>query len=86
MMAPYEIRFTKEALKDIQKLSPKMTTKLKNILENLISTEPHSGRKLIGQLKGFFSIRLSYQDRIVYSIDEENRRIYIHRTKTHYGE
>jgi len=43
MMAPYEIRFTKEALKDIQKLSPKMTTKLKNILENLISTEPHSG-------------------------------------------
>jgi mRNA interferase RelE/StbE len=85
-MAPYEIRFTKEALKDIQKLSPKITTKLKNILENLISTEPRSGKQLIGQLKGFYSIRLSYQDRIVYSIDEENRTIYIHRTKTHYGE
>ena len=85
-MAAYEIRFTKEALKDIQKLSPKMTTKLKNILENLISIEPHSGKKLIGQLKGFYSIRLSYQDRIVYSIDEENRTIYIHRAKTHYGE
>jgi mRNA interferase RelE/StbE len=85
-MAAYEIRFTKEALKDIQKLSPKMTTKLKNILENLISIEPHSGKKLIGQLQGFYSIRLSYQDRIIYSIDEENRTIYIHRTKTHYGE
>ena len=83
-MAPYEIRFTKEALKDIQKLSPKMTTKLKNIIENLISTEPHSGKKLIGQLKGFYSIRLTYQDQIVYSIDEENRTIYIHRAKTRY--
>jgi mRNA interferase RelE/StbE len=85
-MELYEIRFTKEAVKDIRKLSPQLNLKLKDVLKNLISVEPHTGKKLAGQLKGFYSIRLSYQDRIVYSIDDENRTIYIHRAKTHYGE
>ena len=84
-MALYEIRFTKEALKDVRKLSTRLTTKLKQIIENKISVEPYSGKKLVGQLKGFYSIRLSYQDRIVYSVDEERLTIYIHRAKTHYG-
>ena len=85
-MELYEIRFTKEAVKDIRKLSPQLNSKLEDILKNLIAEEPHSGKKLVGQLKGFYSIRLSYQDRIVYSIDDESRTIYIHRAKTHYGE
>jgi mRNA interferase RelE/StbE len=84
-MALYEIRFTKEALKDVKKLSPRLTTKLKEIIENKIAVEPYTGKKLVGQLKGFYSIRLSYQDRIVYSVDEESQTIYIHRAKTHYG-
>jgi Txe/YoeB family toxin of Txe-Axe toxin-antitoxin module len=29
--------------------------------------------KPVGQLKGFYSIRLAFQDKIVYSIDEENQ-------------
>ena len=85
-MALYEIRFTKEALKDVRKLSPQLTNKLKEILENKIAVEPHTGKKLVGQLKGFYSIRLSYKDRVVYSVDEDNQKIYIHRAKTHYGE
>ena len=82
----YEIRFTKEALKDVNKLSPRLKSKLKDILERQVSHEPHSGKKLIGQLKDFYSMRLSFQDRIVYSIDDENRKVYVHRAKTHYGE
>jgi len=85
-MESYAIRFTKEAVKDIQKLSPRLTSKLKDILNNQISLEPYSGKRLVGQLKGFYSVRLNYQDRIVYSVDEENRTIYIHRAKTHYGD
>jgi len=84
-MGAYDIRFTKEAAQDVQKLSPQLTKKLKDILQNLISLEPYSGKKLVGQLKGFYSIRLSYQDRIVYSIDEQDRTVYIHRAKTNYG-
>jgi addiction module RelE/StbE family toxin len=85
-MNPYEIRFSKEAVKDIKRLTPSLKDKLKNILEKRIAPEPYSGKKLIGDLEGFFSIRLTYKDRIVYSIDEEHKTIYVHRTKTHYGE
>ncbi len=85
-MGVYEIRLTKESAKDVKKLSPQLNKKLKDILQNHISLDPYSGKKLVGQLKGFYSIHLSYQDRIVYSIDEQNRTVYIHRAKTHYGE
>ena len=64
MIALYEIRFTNEALKDVRKLSPRLTNKLEEIIENKIAVEPYTGKKLVGQLKGFYSIRLSYQDRI----------------------
>ena len=83
---PYEIRFTKEAIKDVNKLSPKLKKKLKDIAINQIAEEPHNGKKLIGDLTGFFSTRLSYKDRIVYSINEEDNTVIIHRAKTHYGD
>jgi len=82
----YEIRLTKEALKDVNKLSPRLKSKLKDILERIISHEPYSGKKLVGQLKGFYSRRLSFQDRIVYTINEEEKKVYIHRARTHYGD
>ena len=82
----YEIRLTKEALKDVNKLSPRLKSKLKDILERIISHEPYSGKKLVGQLKGIYSKRLSFQDRIVYTIDEEEKKVYIHRARTHYGD
>ena len=83
---PYEIRFTKEAIKDVNKLSPKLKKKLKDIAINQIAEEPHNGKKLIGDLTGFFSTRLSYKDRIAYSINEEDNTVIIHRAKTHYDD
>ncbi len=82
----YEIRLTKTAFKDVGKLSPKLKQKLKEILLKQVAEEPYSGKKLIGDLTGFFSIRLSYKDRIVYSVDEKKKTVYIHRARTHYGE
>ncbi len=82
----YEVRFTKEAKKDIDKLSPKLKKKLKQIIQNTIGISPYSGKKLVGDLAGFYSVRLSYQDRILYTINDEQMLIYIHRAKTHYGE
>ncbi len=83
---PYEIRITKTAFKDVEKLSLKLKQKLKEILLKRVAEEPYSGKKLIGDLTGFFSIRLSYRDRIVYSVDEKKKTVYIHRARTHYGE
>ncbi len=82
----YQIRLTKTALKDVRDLSPKLSQKLKEILIKQISEEPYSGKKLVGDLTGFFSLRLTYKDRIIYSIDEKKKIIYIHRAKTHYGD
>ncbi|NEN96329.1 MAG: type II toxin-antitoxin system RelE/ParE family toxin [Moorea sp. SIO3I7] len=82
----YEVRFTKEAKKDVAKLTPKLKQKLKTMIQDTISINPYAGKKLVGDLAGFFSMRLSYKDRIIYTIDNEQNLIYIHRAKTHYGE
>jgi mRNA interferase RelE/StbE len=82
----YDVRFTKEARKDIAKLTPKLKKKLKTIIQDVICINPYAGKKLLGDLAGFYSMRLSYQDRIVYTIDDEQRLIYIHRAKTHDGD
>jgi len=82
----YEVRFTREAKKDVAKLSPKLKQKLKTLIQSTLSINPYAGKKLVGDLAGFYSIRLSYQDRIVYTIEDEQNLIYIHRAKTHYGE
>ncbi|MEA3466549.1 MAG: type II toxin-antitoxin system RelE/ParE family toxin [Thermodesulfobacteriota bacterium] len=85
-MNNYTIIFTKKTAKDCGKLTPQNKKKLKEILLNKITHDPHAGKKLIGDLEGFYSVRLNYQDRIVYSIDEETITVCIHRTRTHYGD
>lgn len=82
----YEIRITRRAEKDIQKLSPKLRDKLYDVLTEVIAVDPFEGKKLLGDLEGSYSYRLSYQDRIVYSIDVKKRIVYVERAKTHYGE
>jgi mRNA-degrading endonuclease RelE of RelBE toxin-antitoxin system len=83
---PYEIRFTKEAVKDFRKLTPKLQQKLREILSETISKDPRCGKRLVGDLEGFFSYRLTYKDRIVYSVDDSSKTIFVHRTRTHYGD
>ncbi|WP_202895451.1 type II toxin-antitoxin system RelE family toxin [Iningainema tapete] len=56
----YEVRFTREAKKDIAKLTPKLKQKLKTIIQDSISINPYAGKKLVGDLAGFYSVRLSY--------------------------
>jgi addiction module RelE/StbE family toxin len=85
-MKAYEIRITKQAKKDIDKLTPKFKGKLRDVLTEIIAENPYEGKKLLGDLEGSYSYRLSYKDRIVYSIDEKKKIVYIERARTHYGE
>lgn len=85
-MKSYAVRFTKEAVKDFHKLTPKLQQKLKEILSESIAPDPRSGKRLVGDLAGFFSFRLTYKDRIVCSIDDDAHVLFVHRTRTHYGE
>jgi Txe/YoeB family toxin of toxin-antitoxin system len=82
----YEIHFSRQAEKDIQKLTPKLKKKLMDILRNRLAVDPYSGKALIGELKGCYSVRLSYQDRVVYSIEDEKLMVYVIRARTHYGD
>ena len=82
----YDIRITRRAEKDIGKLTPKLKRKLYEVLTEVIAQEPFQGKKLMGDLAGSYSHRLTYKDRIVYSIDTKNKIVYIERAATHYGE
>lgn len=82
----YEVRFTRRAEKDVKKLTPQLRRKLYEILTEVIAHDPSQGKKLVGDLAGSYSYRLTYKDRIVYSMDAKNRVIYIERAATHYGE
>lgn len=81
---PFRIEITRRALKDIENLSPKLKKKLREILINRVAVGPYSGKRLVGDLSGYWSIRLNLRDRIVYRIDEDQRVVYILRARSHY--
>ena len=85
-MKPYEIRLTREAVKDLAKLTPKLKLKLKGMLLHNVALTPYQGKRLVGDLEGFYSLRLTFKDRIVYTVDESTHTIYVHRARTHYGD
>lgn len=82
----YRVRFTRQAEKDIEKLTSKLRAKLKDIVRHRLAVDPYSGKPLIGPLKGYYSVRLSYQDRIVYSIHDDELLVIVLRARTHYGD
>jgi len=85
-VTPYTIRFTKEAVKDVDKLPPRLKEKLKIVLREQVAPNPRCGKRLVGDLAGFFSLRLSYKDRLVYSVYDDSRSVFVHRARTHYGD
>ena len=86
MLAQYEIRVTHRAEKDSKKLTPQLKRKLYDILTEVIAHDPFQGKKLVGDMAGSYSYRLTYKDRIVYSIDTKNKFIHVERAATHDGE
>jgi len=86
MSARWEIRLTAQARKDVAKLPPKLRDKLRDILTEILSVDPYEGKRLLGDLAGSYSYRLTYRDRIVYSLDVARRIVYVERARTHYGD
>ncbi|MBI4062031.1 MAG: type II toxin-antitoxin system YoeB family toxin [Elusimicrobia bacterium] len=82
---PYDVRITRQARKDIATLLPRLRRKLQDILIHVLARNPYEGKKLLGDLAGSYSYRLNYKDRIVYSVDERMKTVYIERARTHYG-
>jgi Txe/YoeB family toxin of Txe-Axe toxin-antitoxin module len=82
----FTVRFTKEAAKDVKGLPPRLRQKLREILLAGVAGDPFSGKKLVGDMRGFYSVRLTHKDCIVFSVDEAARTVFVHRARTHYVE
>jgi toxin YoeB len=84
----WEIVFTKQAQKDAGKLAAaglkdKAVELLEIIRENPFHTPPRF-EKLVGDLAGAYSRRITIQHRLVYEVLEQERIIKIIRMWTHY--
>lgn len=84
----WEIILSRQATKDAKKiaqagLKPQAEKLLKLVAENpYINPPPYE--KLVGNLQGFYSRRISIQHRLVYQIIEKEKVVYILRMWTHY--
>lgn len=84
----WEILFTKQAQKDANKISqaglkPKVIELLQLLKENPFQNPPPY-EKLIGDLSGAYSRRITIQHRLIYQIFPEDKKIKVLRMWTHY--
>ncbi len=62
----YTLYFKNTAVKSIEKLPEKERGKVRAVLESL-ADNPHTGKKLSGEYRGFYSVR-AWPYRIMYTI------------------
>ena len=87
-LVSYKIVYSKDAVKDIQKLQrANLATKAKALIEVIRNNPyqtPPSYEKLVGDLFGMYSRRINRQHRIVYQVFEDEKIVKIIRMWTHY--
>lgn len=71
----YKIVFTKQALKDLEKLKSANISSKAKVLVDVIRENPFQNppryEKLVGNLDGIYSRRINIQHRLVYQVYEE---------------
>ncbi len=86
----YRLVYTKQAVKDARKLKntalASTAKKLLAILETDPFRSPPRFEKLIGDLEGAYSRRISLQHRLVYQVLEKEHIVKVLRLWTHYDE
>jgi toxin YoeB len=86
--ASWRIVFTKQAQKDARKIARSnlrpQTEALIEVLRNDPFQNPPRYEKLVGDLAGAYSRRISIQHRLVYQVIEGERTVKVLRMWTHY--
>ena len=87
-MSSWRIVFSRQAQKDAKKLAaaglkPK-TEKLLNLMRENPFVKPPRDAKLVGDLSGCYSRRITIQHRLVYEVHADERTIHVLRMWTHY--
>ena len=87
-MVKWQVVFAKHALKDAQKLSAAgLMNKAQELLEVLAQDpfqNPPPYEKLVGDLEGAYSRRITIQHRLVYEVFKKERMVRVLRMWTHY--
>jgi len=87
-MVNYIVKFSKQAEKDKKLLKQAGLEKTTKDMLDIIKTDPFQNppnfEKLKGNLKGFFSRRISLRHRLVYKVDENVNEVIVLRMWTHY--
>ena len=86
----YKFEWTKQAVKDWERLSQSAYAKKGKELLEMIQDNPYQSpprfKSLTGNFKGMYSRRISQQHRLVYEVIEEEKVILINSMWTHYHE
>ena len=84
----FQVKYSKKAVQDIQKLKSAKLDKKAKALVDLISQNPYrtppSYEKLIGELSGKLSRKINFKHRLVYQVFEEEKIIKIISLWSHY--
>jgi toxin YoeB len=84
----WRLVFTKQAQKDVQKIAraglKPQTVQLLEIIKRDPYSNPPSYEKLVGDLSGAYSRRISIQHRLVYQVLDDIKTVKIIRMWTHY--
>lgn len=68
---------SKDALRQYERFPKTEQTKIRKKL-HVLEQDPYSGKKLAGELKGIYSLKV-WPYRILYEINENKKRIEIHK-------
>ena len=84
----YEVKLSKRAQKDLQKLKQSGLSKKAKSLVDILKENPWQNpppyEKLVGDLNGFYSRRINVQHRLVYKVYEDEQAVAIYSMWTHY--
>lgn len=84
----YEVKLSKRAQKDLQKLKQNGLSKKVKSLVDIMKENPWQNpppyEKLVGDLNGFYSRRINVQHRLVYKVFEDEKVVAIYSMWTHY--
>lgn len=84
----YEVKLSKRAQKDLQKLKQSGLSKKAKSLVDILKENPWQNpppyEKLVGDLNGFYSCRINVQHRLVYKVYEDEKVVAIYSMWTHY--
>ena len=84
----YEVKLSKRAQKDLQKLKQSGVSKKAKSLVDILKENPWQNpppyEKLVGDLNGFYSRRINVQHRLVYKVYEDEKVVAIYSMWTHY--